>query len=209
MIEFNSKTQPKTRHTSYLFKPPLLVLPTRSLPPTMVFIHVKKSDTEQILVECKTTETNDAVIDRLCDLWNTRLRLQRLCASALGLADYGPEKRENEKGLDTIQAEADEDAKKHGERVPDRVRNEYYQEDPTGARTGNRCRPDLSEVIKKTVEDAKELISPKRVDRKETLLMEDMSEKIENIRGAIMICYPEGLPPYDVCRLELEVSDHF
>ena len=63
---------------------------------TMVFIQVKKSDTEQIFVECKTTETNDAVIDRIVELWNTRLRLGRLCASALGLADYGPEKRENE-----------------------------------------------------------------------------------------------------------------
>jgi len=125
----------------------------------------------------------------------------------MGLADYGPEKRENEKGLDTIQMEADADAAKHGERVPNRVRNEYYQEDPSGARTGNRCRPDLAEVIKKTVQDALELISPKRVARKEILTMEDMLEKVENIRGAIMICYPEGLPPYDIVRLELDGDD--
>jgi len=173
----------------------------------MVLIHIKKTETEQILVEAKTTETNDAVIDRLVNLWNTRLRLQRLCASAIGLSQYGPEKRESEKGLDTIQLEADDDARKHGERVPERVRGDYYQEDPTGSRTGNRCRPDLAEVIKKTVEDAQELISPKRCARKETLTMEDMIEKIENIRGAIMICYPEGLPPYDICRLELEGDD--
>jgi len=173
----------------------------------MVFIQVKKSDTEQIFVECKTTETNDAVIDRIVELWNTRLRLGRLCASALGLADYGPEKRENEKGLDTIQMEADEDAAKHGEKVPERHRNEYYQEDPTGSRTGNRCRPELADVIKKTVQDAQECISAKRVERKEVLLMEDMMEKMENIRGAIMICYPEGLPQYDICRLELEGDD--
>jgi hypothetical protein len=168
---------------------------------------VKKSETEQLLVEAKTTETNDAVIARVVDTWNMRLRLGRLCASALGLADYGPEKREAEKGLDTIQMEADEDARKHGEKVPVRVRNEWYQEDPTGSRTGNRCRPDLAEVIKKTVADAQELISHKRVARRETLLMEDMQEKIENIRGSIMICYPEGLPPYDVCRMELEGDD--
>jgi hypothetical protein len=197
------KPQPTTDHT-------LTTTPANSTPHTtqcqtnMVLLHVKKSDTDQILVECKTSETNDVVINRLVALWNTRLRLGRLCACALGLADYGPEKRENEKGLDTIQAEADEDSRKHGERVPERVRNEYYQEDPTGARTGNRCRPDLAEVIKKTVEDAKECIAAKRAERRENLIMEDMIEKIENIRGAIMICYPEGLPPYDVCRLELE-----
>jgi cilia- and flagella-associated protein 298 len=173
----------------------------------MVLIHVKKSETEQVLVSALTSESNDVVIARVVDTWNTRLRLGRLCASALGLADYGPEKREAEKGLDTLQAEADADARAHGEKVPARVRNEWYQEDPSGARTGNRCRPDLAEVIKKTVADAAELISHKRVARREVLLIEDMHEKIENIRGAIMICYPEGLPPYDVCRMELEGDD--
>ena len=173
----------------------------------MVLIHIKKSETEQMLCEAKTTETNDDVIQRVCDLWNMRLRLERLCGSAEALADYGPEKRESEKGLDSIQAEADADARKHGETVPERVRNEFYQEDPSGTRTGNRCRPDLAEVIKKTVEDARATIDPKRVKRKEVLTLEEMVEKIENIRGAVMICYPEGLPPYDTCRLELDGDD--
>ena len=48
-----------------------------------------------------------------------RLRVERLCAAVLGLADYGPAKPEAEKGLDSIQAEADAEAKKHGEKVPD------------------------------------------------------------------------------------------
>jgi len=173
----------------------------------MVLIHIKKSDTDQFLVEAKTTEANTDVIQRIVDIWNTRLRLMRLCGAALALADYGPAKPEDQKGLDDIQDEADAAARKHGEAVPDRVRNEFYQQDPSGQRTGNRCRPELAEVIKKTVEDARVVTSKTQATRKIPLTLEVMHEKIENIRGAVMICYPQGLPPYDQVRLELEGDD--
>lgn len=170
----------------------------------MVLFHIKKSDAEQFLAEAKTSELNDAVIDRLVKIWNTRLRVERLCGYADQLADYGPAKPPKDRGLDTIQAEADEVAKKHGEVVPERIRNEHYQEDPLGNRTGNRCKPDLGEVIKKTTADARALISKTQVDKKIVLTMEAMQEKIDNIRGAVMICYPMGLPPYDEVRQEIE-----
>ena len=62
--------------------------------------------------------------------------LGRLCGYAEQLADYGPAKPAKERGIDHIQEEADEIAKTHGEEVKERKRNEYYQEDPLGARTG-------------------------------------------------------------------------
>lgn len=170
----------------------------------MVLFHVKKSDTEQFLVEGKTTEKNDDLIVRLVKIWNTRLRVGRLCGYAEQLADYGPGKPAKERGIDHIQEEADEVAKKHGEKVPDRKRNEYYQEDPLGARTGNRCKPELGEIIKKTIADAKAILDKNQVTRKVPCGMAQLQEKIDNIRGAVMIAYPMGLPPYDEVRQELE-----
>ena len=82
----------------------------------MVLFHVKKSDTEQFLVEGKTTEKNDDLIVRLVKIWNTRLRVGRLCGYAEQLADYGPGKPAKERGIDHIQEEADEVEKKHGEK---------------------------------------------------------------------------------------------
>ena len=170
----------------------------------MVLFHVKKSDTEQFLVEGKTTEKNDDLIVRLVKIWNTRLRVGRLCGYAEQLADYGPAKPAKERGIDHIQEEADEVAKAHGEEVKEKKRNEYYQEDPLGARTGNRCKPELGEIIKKTIADAKAVLDKKQVDRKIVTNMAQLQEKIDNIRGAVMIAYPMGLPPYDEVRQELE-----
>eukprot|EP00945_MAST-04E_sp_MAST-4E-sp1_P004056 g4056.t1 len=170
----------------------------------MVKFHFKKSDTEQFLAEGKTTEKNEDVITRLVKIWNTRLRVERLCGYALQLADYGPAKPAKERGLDHLQEEADQAALAHGEAVPDRKRNEYYQEDPLGGRTGNRCKPELAAVIKKTVEDARAAVHANQVKMKIPLTLETMQEKIDNIRGAVMICYPMGLPPYDEVRQEIE-----
>lgn len=173
----------------------------------MVLIHLKNSDTDQFLAQVSYKDSNDVVIEKLVKLWNMRLRIGRLCDAATGLAEYGPAKPEKERGLDDIQELADEDAKKHGESVPERTRNEHYVMDPSGSRTGNRCRPDLADVIKKTCEDARAAISKNQVAAKVPLEMDTLKEKIENIRGAVMICYPQGLPPYDPVRLELEEDE--
>ena len=92
----------------------------------MVLFHVKKSDTEQFLVEGKTTEKNDDLIVRLVKIWNTRLRVGRLCGYAEQLADYGPGKPAKERGIDHTQEEADEVAKKHGEKRTGCKRNMDY-----------------------------------------------------------------------------------
>lgn len=170
----------------------------------MVLIHLKNSENDQFLVQASYKDTNDSVIEKIVKLWNMRLRVGRLCDAASGLADYGPAKPEKERGMDDIQEIADEDAKKHGEKVPERTRNEHYVMDPSGCRTGNRCRPDLADVIKKTCEDARAAISKNQAAAKVPLEEKVLEEKIGNIRGAVMICYPQGLPPYDPVRLELE-----
>ena len=48
------------------------------------------------------------------------------------------------------------------------------------------------------------MLDKKQVDRKIVTNMAQLQEKIDNIRGAVMIAYPMGLPPYDEVRQELE-----
>ena len=107
----------------------------------------------------KTTEKNDDLIVRLVKIWNTRLRVGRLCGYAEQLADYGPAKPAKKgSGIDHIQEEADEVAKAHGEEVKEKKRNEYYQEDPLGALQVIVASRKLGEIIKKAIADAKAVL---------------------------------------------------
>lgn len=80
----------------------------------------------------------------------------------------------------------------------------YYSPDPIGERTGNACSPDTAEVIMKTIADAKASVSKDLVARKVATTMAMLQEKIDNIRGAVMIGgwgarSRRPLPPWRSC----------
>lgn len=47
----------------------------------------------------------------------------------------------------------------------------------------------------------------KQVERKVPLTVQMLKSKIEEVKGAVMICYPMGLPNWDAMRLILEDQD--
>lgn len=47
----------------------------------------------------------------------------------------------------------------------------------------------------------------KQVERKVSLTAKMLESKIEEVKGAVVICYPMGLPQWDAMRLILEGSD--
>ena len=47
----------------------------------------------------------------------------------------------------------------------------------------------------------------KQVERKVCLTAKMLEEKIQEVKGAVMICYPMGLPAWDPMRLILEGQD--
>jgi hypothetical protein len=163
----------------------------------MVVLHINNSEENQFLVECSTEESNDAVVRRVIKIWNMRQQILRLCTYCKGLIEYGPAKKPKEVGIDHIE----EQAGKSIERGP------FYQEDPTGHRTGNRVDPKLSALIIQTCEDAMQAISKLQVKMKVALQPETLQEKIRNIGGAMTISYPMGLPEWDPARLALTDQD--
>lgn len=56
----------------------------------------------------------------------------------------------------------------------------------------------------RTVEEAKALISKKQVQANVCFTMEMVKEALDQLRGAVMIVYPMGLPPHDPIRMEFE-----
>ena len=150
----------------------------------MVVVHLKPDEQNQFLFETTCGETNDKLITDLVTIWNARIRLQFLVDNVRELAKHGPMKPPDQRGLDEIKEE-------EGEKIE---KGEYYQSDPLGNRTGNGPGPQLADTIEKVSLDALAAINKNQVAMKVPLKIETLNEKFDNIRGAVMMAYPMGLP---------------
>ena len=94
----------------------------------MVVIHVKRSEEHQFLYETTVEADVTSTVLDLCEIQNTRLRIQRLKLEGEELAKFGPAKHPEKEGLDEYAEDFG-----HGKVE----KNEHYTSDPTGRRTGN------------------------------------------------------------------------
>ncbi|XP_070311272.1 cilia- and flagella-associated protein 298 isoform X4 [Odocoileus virginianus] len=79
-----------------------------------------------------------------------------------------------------------------------------FKKDDVGRRNGQAPNEKMKQVIKKTIEEAKAIISKKQVEANVCVTMEMVNDALDQLRGAVMIVYPMGLPPYDPIRMEFE-----
>ena len=172
----------------------------------MVLLHVKRSEKESFLYETPCATDVDVVLRELVIIHNLRQKVNRLTEQAEQLALHGPMKPPEQQGLDDETPLVDDYDVTTGTSKPRAPvqRNEHYNPDPTERRNGNAPSPELAQVLMKTVEDGKALTSEKQVQMKAKVTDKMLLEAINNIRGAVMICYPMGLPDYDAVRQILE-----
>mmetsp|Transcript_22661 Transcript_22661/g.54230 ORF Transcript_22661/g.54230 Transcript_22661/m.54230 type:complete len:300 (+) Transcript_22661:70-969(+) len=180
----------------------------------MVVLNVKNSEQERFLFETTVDAVVRDVLQEVVQLHNLRMRVHRLKYEGEELAKYGPAKRLDQQGIDEYQEEAVEKGK-------------FYCQDPTGRRTGNACDPEVSkvwaeqglqkmtprfilllvpseQVLRKTLESAEQTVHKDNADRKISLTKKMLDDCLDEIRGAVMICYPMGLPEWDPVRGALE-----
>lgn len=160
----------------------------------MVVIHIKRSETDGFLYECSVTDTNESVIRELCAIHALREKLGRLAGMVDELAMHGPSKPESERGLDEV-------AEREGRVV---VKGPNYRADPLGSRTGDAPTPGLADVLAKTSADGLAASSRDHALRGFALTARGLQEKVDNIRGAVAMAYPMGLPAWDPVRLMIE-----
>lgn len=72
---------------------------------------------------------------------------------------------------------------------------------------GNAPPPGVAETIRKTCEDAKALVSKAMFAAGMALTAGALQERLGNIRGAVTMAFPMGLPEWDAVRLLLEDKD--
>ncbi|KAL6764920.1 flagellar basal body protein [Haematococcus lacustris] len=157
----------------------------------MVLIHIKRSDQEQFLFETTVSASVKETVAVLVELHNLRAKIAMLKLEGEELSKYGPAKPLDKQGIDEY-AEVPVDKGKH------------YCMDPTGRRTGNACDPEVAKVLLRTLDEASATASKVQAEKKIPLTRALLMEAVDNVRGAVMICYPMGLPEWDLVRMLLE-----
>lgn len=143
------------------------------------------------MYETTCATPNEELIRDLVMVWNTRILLGMLSQVLPDLGKHGVMRKPEDFGIDHIQEQ--------GGKVIERGPN--YQEDPLGQRTGNGPGTQMEETLNRVATDATNLLNSKS---RVPLTKEMLKEKLDNIRGAVTMAYPMGLPKHDSIRVLLE-----
>ncbi|KAM3601667.1 uncharacterized protein V6R79_016495 [Siganus canaliculatus] len=169
----------------------------------MVQLHVKRGDESQFLFNTSVDTPLETIIQQITAIYNGRLKVDRICSEIPELAEHGIILPPNMQGLTEEQVvelklkdEWEDKCKPSGGPV--------FKKDEIGRRNGQAPDAKMKEVLMKTVEEAKALISKKQVQANVCVTMEMVKEALDQLRGAVMIVYPMGLPPHDPIRMEFE-----
>ncbi|KAL7847485.1 hypothetical protein AOLI_G00222030 [Acnodon oligacanthus] len=181
----------------------LLAAARRVAPAVMVQIHVKRGEESQFLFSATVDVSVETLVQQVAEIYNGRLKVERLCSEIPELADHGISLPPNMQGLTEDQITELKLTDEWQETcVPSG--GAEFKKDEIGRRSGHAPSDQMKNVLKKTVEEAKALISKKQVQANVCVTMDMVNEALDQLRGAVMIVYPMGLPPHDPIRMEFE-----
>ncbi|XP_071134829.1 cilia- and flagella-associated protein 298-like [Mytilus edulis] len=169
----------------------------------MVKLHIKKGDESQFLYETTVEMPVDDLVKDVSAIYNGRLKVQRLCAEMEELAKHGVTLPPNMQGLTEEQLVDLKLKDDWGEKcIPSGGWIEF--KDPLTIRNGKAPQKNMADLINKTIKEAKDMISKKKVQSNDLVTQATVKEALDILRGAVMIVYPMGLPPHDKIKQEIE-----
>ncbi|XP_022089950.1 UPF0769 protein C21orf59 homolog isoform X2 [Acanthaster planci] len=169
----------------------------------MVKLHVKHRDESQFLYDTTVNTTVDDLIKELVIIYNGRLKIGRLCQEMKELSEHGISLPPNMQGLTEEQIE-ELKLKDEWEAKCVPSGGAIFSKDPIGRRNGYACNEKMKEVISKTISEATKAVSKDLVKSNMYLTEQTVKDSLDQLRGAVMIVYPMGLPPHDPIRMEFE-----
>lgn len=167
----------------------------------MVLLHIKRGNDSQFLFETSLTTSIATLNKEILVIYNGRLKISRICSEMEELIKHGVMLPPEILGLTDEQVSemklVDEWAEKC---IPSGGWN--LNCDPVGRRNGRQPQANMQEVLKKAINDAKELVSKKLVNDNKTITLKNIQEALAILRGAATIVYPMSLPPHDPIQME-------
>ncbi|XP_002155694.1 cilia- and flagella-associated protein 298 [Hydra vulgaris] len=172
----------------------------------MVKLHVKRGDESQFIFETTVKEQVDVVIEELLKIYNGRLKIDRLFHEMESLELHGIMLPSNMQGL-TEEQISELKLQDSWSKSCYPQGGSVFNKDPIGRRNGVSPNAKMADVIKRTRHDAKAQVSKDLVKADKSLTYADVKNALDKMRGAIMIVYPMGLPPYDPIKMELDGNE--
>lgn len=165
----------------------------------MVKLHMKRGETSLFLYETTTAIPIDQLIKEVSDIYAGILKIGRLSDEVNELANHGIAKPTEAVGLTDEQIL---ELKIQDLWTPKCFPSggSDFNKDVIGRRTGNAPTAKLAEVLRKTCADAKAATHKDLVSAPgggKLMTMQLVQDELDKIKGAVMIVYPMGLPPYD------------
>uniref|UniRef100_A0A7S2PIW6 Uncharacterized protein n=1 Tax=Leptocylindrus danicus TaxID=163516 RepID=A0A7S2PIW6_9STRA len=149
----------------------------------MVVLNLKYTGGDGFLYETTTNTPNTDLIASLVSIHNKRIQARLVIEGARGLAMYGVMKNPDQSDeSDTYE------------------KGEHFREDPSGLRTGNAPGPDAAKTLQQVAQDFEDFIDKSQVIRKKAMTEAELDDKLSNVRGAVMMAYPMGLPSWDTMK---------
>ncbi|CAL8146024.1 unnamed protein product [Orchesella dallaii] len=171
----------------------------------MVRLHVKKGDESQFLYDTTVKIPTDSLLTELLEIYNGRLKIERICCEMEELSKHGPFFPPDMLGLTEEQIEELKLVDEYESIcVPSGGNRTGLNKDPVGRRTGRQPQENMSSILGRAVEEVRVKVSKKLVTSSVPLTREIVHEQLDYLRGAVMIAYPMKLPPYDPIRMEFE-----
>ncbi|BFZ09767.1 hypothetical protein BsWGS_12806 [Bradybaena similaris] len=172
----------------------------------MVKIHVKRGDESQFLYEAAVDTPVSDILKDCATIYNGRLKVHRICGEMEELAKHGVSLPPNMQGLTDEQVEELKLKDEWGEKCQPSGGVKFHK-DKIGCRNGQAPTPKMAEVLTKTIKEAKDMISKKKVDADIQVTQKTVQDALDILRGAVMIVYPMGLPPHEPIKAEFENTE--
>lgn len=172
----------------------------------MVRLVVKRGDEAQFLFDTKLEVHIEPLLLDIVAIFNGRLKVMRICGEIEELAKYGPMFMPEIIGLTEEQVE---ELNLVDEWMEVCVPSGGFTltKDPVGRRFGHQPTRAMQDVLRKAVDEAKQIISSGLVAAGQVLLQKDIQRAIDLLRGAVTIVYPMQLPPHDPIRMEFSNTE--
>jgi len=164
----------------------------------MVVISLKQPDGDGFMFETTTDTKIDDLIVSLVNIHNSRLQSTVIVDGVRGLASYGPMKESHAVGLDEIKEIYTDEVVEKGPN---------YTADPTGIRAGNPPDSKLADTLRRVAKDLEEYVDKAQVQNRIALTGSQIQDRIANVRGAIIMAYPMGLPKWETVKSVLDSHD--
>ncbi|CRG96784.1 conserved protein, unknown function [Plasmodium gallinaceum] len=170
----------------------------------MVLIHVKSvEDSHQFLYETNVNVLIKNLKEDLVNIHNLRCKILKLLEASLDLANHGPMRPEELRGLS-------EDELKIS-KLNIYEWKEATNPDKYNFRTGIPPPSDGAIKLKNIVDKVKKELSIEKIEQNKPINTNNLYEHLNMITEALNICYPsmEKLPPYDPTRILIEKDNFF